>query len=168
MGAGIAGSQHTEENPEGDTVEGRADQVVVAQNEQAVDAHIHQEDGVSISGGQAGHLVFTGEQLEIRLGVAAQQQRQHHTGSEEDAAEFKEAYADLGAALTSTYMETEEFEAKTERFESIVNKVTNGAEKDDDEGETNAFLSFFAKIFKFLSDMFLRFFGGKGFSDILK
>lgn len=86
--------------------------------------------------------------------------------SEEDAAEFKEAYTDLGAALTSTYMETEEFEAKTERFESIANKITNNSEKE--EGETNAFLSFFAKIFKFLSDMFLRFFGGKGFSDILK
>ena len=85
--------------------------------------------------------------------------------SAEDAAEFKAAYDELGKALQSTYMKTEEFEAKTERFESIVNKVES---REENEGSTNAFLSFFAKIFKFLSNMFLRFFGGKGFSDILK
>ena len=65
-------------------------------------------------------------------------------------------------------MKTEEFEAKTERFESIVNKAESREENDENEGTTNAFLSFFAKIFKFLSNMFLRFFGGKGFSDILR
>ena len=88
--------------------------------------------------------------------------------SAEDAAEFKVAYDELGKALQSTYMKTEEFEAKTERFESIVNKAESREENDENEGTTNAFLSFFAKIFKFLSNMFLRFFGGKGFSDILK
>ena len=86
--------------------------------------------------------------------------------SAEDAAEFKSAYADLGAALESTYMPTEEFNEKTERFENIVNKI-NSNDEEENKG-TNAFLSFFAKIFKFLSDMFLKFFGGKGFSDILK
>ena len=88
--------------------------------------------------------------------------------SAEDAAEFKAAYDELGKALQSTYMKTEEFEAKTERFESIANKAESREENDENEGTTNVFLSFFAKIFKFLSNMFLRFFGGKGFSDILR
>lgn len=88
--------------------------------------------------------------------------------SAEDAAEWNVAYTELGEALKTTYMETEEFEAKTARFESIVNKVTNGAEKDEDEGGSNVFLAFLTKIIRFLSNMFLKFFGGKGFSDILK
>lgn len=88
--------------------------------------------------------------------------------SAEDAAEFKAAFDDLGEAINSTYMPTEEFEAKTARFENIVNKVTDNAEKDEDEAEPNMFMTFMTKLFKFLSDMFLRFFGGKGFSDIFK
>lgn len=88
--------------------------------------------------------------------------------SAEDAAEFKAAAEDLGKALESTYMETEEFEAKAKRFENIVNKATSRGDSDEDEDTSNAFLSFFAKIFKFISNLFLKLFGGKGFSDILK
>ncbi len=85
--------------------------------------------------------------------------------SAEDAQEFKAALAELEAAVNSTYMPTDEFNAAKERFEKITYKITNGTEKVE-EGP-DFFLTFLTKVFKFWSEVMLKFFGGKGYSDIL-
>ncbi len=85
--------------------------------------------------------------------------------SAEDAAEFEAALADLKAAIESTCMPTAEFNAAKDRFEAITYKITYGTEKTEEKGD--AFLNFLGKIFKFWSEVLLKFFGGKGYSDIL-
>ncbi len=85
--------------------------------------------------------------------------------SEEDAKEFNAALNELEAAINSTYMPTEEFNAAKERFEAIIYKIVNGTEKVEEEPDF--FLTLLTKLFKFWSDVMLRFFGGKGISDII-
>ncbi len=85
--------------------------------------------------------------------------------SVEDAAEFTAALNELEMAVNSTYMPTEEFIAAKERFEAITYKITYGTEKVEEAPDE--FLTFLAKVFKFWSEIMLRFFGGKGFSDII-
>ena len=48
VGAGVAGGEHTEDDAEGNAVEGSTNQVVVAQNEQTEHTHVHQEHGISV------------------------------------------------------------------------------------------------------------------------
>lgn len=85
--------------------------------------------------------------------------------SEEDAKEFNEALAELRNAVNSTVMPTEEFNAAKDRFERIRYKIINGEEYVEEEPD--AFITFITKVFKFWSEVMLRFFGGKGYSDIL-
>ncbi len=85
--------------------------------------------------------------------------------SDEDAEEFNAALIELEKAVNSTYMPTEEFNAAKERFEAITYKISTGSEKVEEEPDF--FLEFLAKLFKFWSDFMLKFFGGKGFSDII-
>ncbi len=85
--------------------------------------------------------------------------------SVEDAAEFTNALSEIEKAINSTYMPTSEFNAAKDRFDAVVYKIVNGQEK---TAETpDAFLTFLAKVFKFWSEIMLRFFGGKGWSDII-
>lgn len=85
--------------------------------------------------------------------------------SAEDAAEFTNALSEIEKAINSTYMPTSEFNAAKDRFDAVVYKIVNGQEK---TAETpDAFLTFLAKVFKFWSEIMLRFFGGKGWSDII-
>lgn len=98
--------------------------------------------------------------------------------SPEDAAEFEAAKAQLGAAIESTCMPTEEFDAAAARFDSAVEKIVNSSkdeaeieqEKEDakKETQTNFFLKILSAILEFFSSILLKLFGGKGFSDILK
>lgn len=85
--------------------------------------------------------------------------------SEADAAEFTAALSELGEAVNSTYMPTDEFNAAKERFEAITYKITNGTEREEEKPDM--FLAFLTKVFKFWSEIMLKFFGGKGFSDIV-
>lgn len=85
--------------------------------------------------------------------------------SEADAEEFNEALAELEYAVNSTYMPTEEFNAAKDRFEAVTYKITTGTEKVEEEPDF--FLNLLTKLFKFWSDLMLKFFGGKGFSDII-
>ena len=62
-------------------------------------------------------------------------------------------------------MPTEQFNAAKERFEAITYKITNGTEKTEESPDM--FITLITKLLKFWSEMMLRFFGGKGFSDIL-
>ena len=48
MAAGAAAGQHAEDAAEGHGVEGRADQVIIQHDEQAVDADVHQERGIAV------------------------------------------------------------------------------------------------------------------------
>lgn len=85
--------------------------------------------------------------------------------SAEDAAEFTAALHELEEAINSTYMPTDEYNAVKDRFEAITYKITYGTEKEEETPD--AFLAFLTKVFKFWSEVMLRFFGGKGYSDIL-
>lgn len=80
------------------------------------------------------------------------------------AAEFVAARDQLGAAIESTYMPTEEFDAAVENFDAVINKIVNT----EDESDTNFFLKLITTLLKVASEILLRLFGGKGFSDILK
>lgn len=89
--------------------------------------------------------------------------------SAEDAAEFEEAKTELGTAIESTYMPTEDFDAAAERFDKIIDKIVNGTSADENTTDvTGVFLSILSKILRFLSELMLKLFGGKGFSDILR
>ncbi len=85
--------------------------------------------------------------------------------SPELAAEFEYALSEVEKAINSTCMPTEEFNVAKDRFDGVVYKVANGQEKPVETPD--AFLSFLAKIFKLWSEVMLRFFGGKGWSDII-
>ena len=87
MGAGIAGTQHTENNAQRHAVEGSADEVVVSQNEQAEYAHVHQEYIRTHLGGNGAHMLRGGQQRPILLRLAAHGQREHDAQPEQDAAE---------------------------------------------------------------------------------
>ena len=78
MGAGIAGTQHAEDNAEGNAVEGGADQIIVAQDEQAVNAQVHQVHSVAVAAGEIGHQIGILQQLPVILGLAAQNQGEDH------------------------------------------------------------------------------------------
>lgn len=85
--------------------------------------------------------------------------------SDEDAAAFTYALSEVEKAINSTYMPTEEFNVAKDRFNAVTYKIANGQEKTEETPD--AFLSFLAKVFKFWSEIMLRFFGGKGWSDII-
>lgn len=85
--------------------------------------------------------------------------------SPELAAEFNEAYAAALAAAESTYLPTDEYEAAKERFENVTYKIANG--KDKPVEKVSFFIKLITKVFKFFSDFMLKYFGGKGISDIV-
>ena len=74
MGAGIAGCQHTEHDAESDTVEAGANQVVVAQDEQAKYAEVHQEHVGAQGAADAGHPFAGGDKIPILFWRAAHEQ----------------------------------------------------------------------------------------------
>lgn len=80
------------------------------------------------------------------------------------AAEFIAARDQLGAAVESTFMPTEEFDAAAERFDAVIYKIVNG----EDEPEMNFFMKLITKLLQFVNKLLLKIFGGKGFSDMLK
>lgn len=85
--------------------------------------------------------------------------------SAEDAAAFEFALSEIEKAINSTCMTTADFNVAKDRFDAVVYKIQNGAEKQPEE--ESAFISFLTKVLKFFSDIMLRFFGGKGWSDII-
>ncbi len=82
--------------------------------------------------------------------------------SAEDAAEFEAAKTQLKAALDSTYMPTEEFDAAVERFDNIVYKIENGVEPE----EKNILEKLLEILLKFVNDILIKLFGGAGFSEM--
>ncbi len=98
--------------------------------------------------------------------------------SPEDAAEFEAAKAQLGAAIESTCMPTEEFDAAVDRFDAIIDKIIDNGkdeaeldkekEEAEKENQTNLLLKILAAILEFFNKILLKLFGGKGFSDMLK
>lgn len=85
--------------------------------------------------------------------------------SAEDAAEFRYALAEIEKAINSTCMPTAEFNVAKDRFDAVVYKIVNGEEKKAEEPDL--FLELLTKLLKFWSNILLRIFGGKGFSDII-
>lgn len=85
--------------------------------------------------------------------------------SPELAAKFEAANEKLGAAIESTYMPTEEFNAAAEEFEAVVYEIENGKEKKD--GISDFLNNLLAKILKFANEILIKIFGGKGFSEMI-
>lgn len=98
--------------------------------------------------------------------------------SPELAAEFEAAKLQLGAAIESTYMPTEEFDAAAERFDAAVDKIVDSTkdeaeleeEKNEEkkENQTKLFTRIFAAILEFFTKLLRDLFGGKGFSEMIK
>lgn len=85
--------------------------------------------------------------------------------SAEDAAEFEYALSEIEKAINSTCMPTAEFNAAKDRFDAVTYKIANGQEKPVETPD--AFLAFLTNLLKFFSELMLKIFGGKGWSDIL-
>lgn len=88
--------------------------------------------------------------------------------SAEDAARLTAALDQAQAVIDNTVVDVEAYESAVERLEYIIYKIENGTEKPVEEPESElSFDALLFKIIKFYSDLLLRLFGGKGFSDIL-
>ena len=84
--------------------------------------------------------------------------------SEEQREVFLAALEEAKAAAESTVMATEDYDAVYERLYEIAYEIENG---EAPSNEPNRFLQFITKIVKFFSEFMLKYFGGKGYSDIL-
>lgn len=81
----------------------------------------------------------------------------------EKQAALREALAAAEAALESTVMETGAYDAVYDALYRVIYEIeTGGAPKTDSAG----FVAFLTKILKRLSEMLLKFLGGRGFSDV--
>ena len=83
---------------------------------------------------------------------------------EETANEFHEASAQLGAAIESTCMPTEEFDAAVERFENVVYIIQNG---EPEEIEESGIMKALTIILRITDKIMFIIFGGNGFSDMI-
>ncbi len=83
---------------------------------------------------------------------------------EATAKEFHEASNELGAAIESTYMPTEEFDAAVERFENVVYIIENGEPEDTSE---NGIMKVITIILRIANAIIFKIFGENGFSDII-
>ena len=83
----------------------------------------------------------------------------------EDNAELEAALAEAKEAIDSTYMPTDDYNAVKERLDNITYKISTGEERT--EKQLSLFNRLFTKIFRFFSEFMLKYFGGKGYSDIL-
>ena len=70
-GVSLKGRQHTEDNAEGNTVEGCSDGIVISQNKQAKDTNIHQEGGIAVGGREISDQIGILQQPPVILGFTA-------------------------------------------------------------------------------------------------
>lgn len=82
---------------------------------------------------------------------------------EETAKEFEEALSEFGAAIESTCMPTEEFDAAVERFENVIYVIENGEPEDTSE---EGIMKVITIILRITDTIIFKIFGGNGFSDI--
>ena len=85
--------------------------------------------------------------------------------SDAQKAELAAALAEGKAAEQSTVMPTEEFEAVCERLDAAVNAITGAKSNEKTETKTT-FTDLLQKILRFLQQLMLRLFHGKGWSDL--
>ena len=80
-------------------------------------------------------------------------------------AELTAALDEAYAAINSTVMPTEEYNAAYDRLYAITYEIQNGEAPPSQS--MSRFMQFITKFFKFFSEFMLKYFGGKGYSDIL-
>ena len=78
--------------------------------------------------------------------------------------ELAEALADAETALASTVMPTEEFNAVYDRLDAITYLIENGEAR---APKVSKFLQFVTRFLKKISELLLKWMGGRGFSDVL-
>ena len=83
---------------------------------------------------------------------------------EAQQAELAAALDEAAAAIASTVMPEEEFNAVYDRLYAITYTIENGKTPDN---SPDKFVQAITKILKFFSEFMLKYFGGKGYSDIL-
>lgn len=74
------------------------------------------------------------------------------------------ALEEAAAAVNSTVMPQEEFDAVCDRLYTVAYEIENGSAPDISQSK---FMQALTKIFRFFSEFMLKYFGGKGYSDIL-
>ncbi len=84
---------------------------------------------------------------------------------EDQQAALAAALENAAAAINSTVMPTEEYNAAYQALYEITYEIENGAAPADET--PSAFMRALTKIIKFFSEFMLKYFGGKGYSDIL-
>ena len=84
--------------------------------------------------------------------------------SESDRAELASALEEARAAVESTTITQEEYGAAYNRLYQIAYRIENGTAP---EQKSDRLKDFLVKFFKFISDFMLKYFGGKGYSDII-
>lgn len=77
---------------------------------------------------------------------------------------LRSALDDASAAINSTVMPTGDYDAAYDALYAITYEIENGKAPSD---TVSGFMKFLTKFLKFFSSMMLKFFGGKGYSDIL-
>ncbi len=88
--------------------------------------------------------------------------------SAEDAIELSIALEQAQAVIDNTVVDIEAYKVAENRLDAIIYKIENGVAKPVDQQESEcSFDTLLLKIIKFYSDLLLRLFGGKGFSDII-
>ena len=80
-------------------------------------------------------------------------------------AALAEALEGAAAAINSTVMPTDEYNAAYTALYAITYEIQNGRAPED--SSQSAFLRALTKVLKFFSEFMLKYFGGKGYSDIL-
>lgn len=86
--------------------------------------------------------------------------------TDEVRAEYEAAVAAGKEAYASTVMPTDEYVAAVERIKAVVNVINGNTPTKSDTIKAGA-LEKLTKIFKKLSDMLLKLFGGRSFSDVV-
>ena len=84
---------------------------------------------------------------------------------EDQQAALAEALENAAAAINSTVMPTEEYNAAYQALYAITYEIENGTAPE--ENTPSAFMRALTKVLKFFSEFMLKYFGGKGYSDIL-
>jgi len=105
---------------------------------------------------------YARQSYRMREAIDRAKQYRSASVSSDTMRELNDAIAAAEEAYNSTVMETAEYNARMERLNEIVYVIENGkAEK------ASVFVAFITKVLKHYSDFLLKFFGGKGFSDII-
>ena len=87
MRTGVTGSQHADNDAEGNTVHGCANEVIIGQNEQAKHTDVHQENMLAVVGREVPDGLVIGQQTPVCLHGTTHEPGHHDTTAKQDNTE---------------------------------------------------------------------------------